>query len=138
MRPVLLFLLLAGCSSGPSGPSDFDAAVPTDTCGSVRLTQYTASTGGWCEWNRSASFLPTFVRNGITAAIAEPFNGGSYGGESGEACGECWEVDTIAGTEIVMIHDLCPVAGNVPCNGSHFHFDLASEAGTALMAGGMD
>jgi len=142
MRRFLLGLLLVvGCDcgdTGPADPSDFDASSPGDTCGSVRLTAYAAGTTGWCEWNRTASFLPVFVRDGLTAAIAEPFNGSSYGGAPGESCGECWEVDTLGGTEVVMIHDLCPVAGNAPCNGSHFHFDLASEAGDALMAGGMD
>lgn len=142
MRRLFLgLLLLVGCDCGGSGPTNpgvFDASTPGDTCGSVRLTSYAAGATGWCEWNRTASFLPVFVRDGLTAAIAEPFNGSSYGGDEGESCGECWEVDTLGGTEVVMIHDLCPIAGNVPCNGSHFHFDLASEAGDALMAGGMD
>jgi len=142
MRPVfapLALVLAVACHSSRRGPSGtYDASVPGDTCGSIRLTQYAASATGWCEWNRTATFLPVFVRDGLTAAVAEPFNGGSYGGASGESCGECWEVDTLGATRVVMIHDLCPVSGNVPCNGSHFHFDLASEAGSALMAGGMD
>lgn len=141
MRASLFALgfLLASCStSGDSGFHGDAGPTPGDTCGSIRLTSYTASATGWCEFDRTQSFLPTFVRSGLTAAIAEPWNGGSYGGASGEACGECWEISTIHDTRVVMIHDLCPIAGNVPCNGSHFHFDLASEAGTALGAGGMD
>src|SRR5512138_3880223 len=67
------------------------ASQPSDTCGSVRLTSYSASNGGWCEFDRSAPMLPDFVRQGLTLAIAEPWNGSSYGGANGEACGECWE-----------------------------------------------
>ena len=71
----------------------------------MTLSDSSHDPAGWCEWNRSASFLPVFVRDGLTAAIAEPFNGGSYGGDPGESCGECWEVDTLGGTEVVMIQD---------------------------------
>ena len=66
-------------------------------CGSVRLTSYNAGSQGWCEFPRNANFLPSFVRNGVTGAIAEPWNGSSYDGDPGEACGECWEIDTING-----------------------------------------
>jgi hypothetical protein len=111
---------------------------PTTTCGSVRLTSYGASDGGWCEFDRTAPMLPESVRQGLTLAIAEPYNGSSYGGVSGEACGECWEVTSLTQTRIVMVHDLCPVQGNPICNGSHFHFDLASETAEALELQGLD
>ena len=104
----------------------------------MRLTSYTASSGGWCEYDRTLPVLPAFVREGLTLAIAEPYNGGSYGGASGEACGECWEIDTITDTRTVMVHDLCPIEGNPLCAGGHFHFDLSGEAGDALHAGGLD
>ena len=51
-------------------PPRGDAGAPSDTCGSIRLTSYNAGTTGWCEFPRNASFLPTFVRNGLTGAIA--------------------------------------------------------------------
>ena len=111
---------------------------PSADCGSVRLTSYTAAAGGWCEYDRTHGFLPGFVRAGLTLAIAEPYNGSSYGGEPGEACGECWEIDTITDTRTVMVHDLCPIEGNPLCAGGHFHFDLSAEAGAALHAGGLD
>jgi hypothetical protein len=82
--------------------------------------------------------LPTFVRNGLTLAIAEPWNGSSYGGVSGESCGECWEISSIDATEIVMVHDLCPIEGNPVCNGSHFHFDVSTETAAALNLAGLD
>ncbi len=109
---------------------------PVDpTCTSVRTTSYGASSGGWCEFDRTLEVLPEFVRQGMTFAIAEPWNGGSYQGEPGEACGECWEVSSIEGTYVLMEHDLCPIEGNPLCSGGHFHFDLASEAGEVLGGG---
>lgn len=139
-RVLGLLLSVASCGGGggPTTPPADAAPPPTDECGSVRLTSYTAATGGWCEYDRTSAVLPAFVREGLTTAIAEPWNGGSYGGEPGESCGECWEVDTIADTRTVMVHDLCPIQGNPLCAGGHFHFDLAGEAGTALQAGGLD
>ena len=107
-------------------------------CASVRLTQYWEADVGWCEFNRTSNVLPDFVRSGMTFAIAEPYNGSSYEGEPGEACGECWEVDTIASTELVMVHDLCPIEGNPLCAGGHFHFDLSPTAADALHGGGLD
>ena len=82
--------------------------------------------------------LPADVQAGMTLAVSEPYNGSSYGGDPGEACGECWEIDTINGTRIVMVHDLCPIEGNPLCAGGHFHFDLASEAAAALGGGALD
>jgi hypothetical protein len=151
MRTLVAGLALAaggvlGCSDDSgTGPGDgaVDGTVdvrpgPSAGCGSVRLTSYTASSGGWCEYDRTHAFLPAFVREGLTLAVAEPYNGSSYGGASGEACGECWEIDTITDTRTVMVHDLCPIEGNPLCAGAHFHFDLSGEAGAALHAGGLD
>lgn len=107
-------------------------------CASVRLTSYDAADGGWCEFDRTLPVLPAFVRAGLTTAIAEPWNGGSYGGDPGEACGECWEVDTIGGSRTVMVHDLCPIQGNPLCAGSHFHFDLSGESADALDTHGLN
>jgi hypothetical protein len=151
MRAGIVGILFASIASGSSlvgcaedkqhtqatgkvdaGPS------PGDTCGSVRLTSYTASTGGWCEFDRTAPMLPDFVRQGLTVAIAEPWNGSSYAGQSGEACGECWELSSIDATRIVMVHDLCPIEGNPVCNGSHFHFDVSTETSQALSLEGLD
>ncbi len=110
---------------------------PSDACGSVRLTSYEVFAGGWCEFGTSYDFLPRFVRDGMTAAIAEPWNDG-VGGAPGESCGECWEIDTVNGTEVVMITDLCPVEGNPLCAGGHFHIDLATPAARALGGGALD
>lgn len=131
---------LAACSDGGGAPGG-DGGIadqPGADCGSVRLTQYAASAGGYCEFDRTIEVLPADVQAGMTTAIAEPWNGSSYGGDPGEACGECWEVDTINGTRIVMVHDLCPIEGNPLCAGGHFHFDLAGEAAEALGGGGLD
>lgn len=128
----------ASSGSGGSAATGGGAQPPSDSCGSVRLTSYTAARGGWCEFDRTHPFLPSSVIEGLTLAIAEPYDGSSYGGEPGEACGECWEVDTLGGTHVVMVHDLCPVEGNPLCAGAHFHFDLSTEAGQALDAGGLD
>ncbi|OQB11653.1 MAG: hypothetical protein BWY17_03640 [Deltaproteobacteria bacterium ADurb.Bin207] len=73
----------------------------------------------------------------MTLAIAEPYNRSSYEGEVGESCGECWELDTLADTRIVMVHDLCPIEGNPLCAGGHFHFDLSGEAAKVLDAQGL-
>ncbi len=146
---VLGLFASAGCSDDKdSGGGDTndpvdipEEAVPgpsEDECGSVRLTSYTASSSGYCEFDRTQDFLPDFVLEGLTLAIAEPYNGSSYGGEPGEACGECWEIDTLGGTHTVMVHDLCPIEGNPLCAGGHFHFDLSEESAAALDAGGLD
>jgi hypothetical protein len=74
----------------------------------------------------------------LTLAIAEPYDGSSYGGDPGEACGECWEISTLTNTAVVMVHDLCPIQGNPLCAGGHFHFDLSTEAANALHGGGLD
>lgn len=134
----LAVLIAIGCDGGTHTGPMADAGAPSATCGSVRLTTYTAGPSGWCEVDRTLPALPAFVRSGMTAAIAEPWNGGSYGGESGEACGECWEIDTLNGTQVVMITDLCPIEGNPLCAGGHFHIDLASEAGVALGTAGLE
>ncbi len=107
-------------------------------CTSVRLTYYAAAPGGWCEFDRTLPVLPAFVRQGMTLAVAQPWNGSSFGGEPGESCGECWELDTVGGTRTVMVHDLCPIQGNPLCAGEHFHFDVSSETAQALGLGGLD
>jgi len=127
----------ADADGDTDGDTDTDTP-PTDECGSVRLTQYTASAGGYCEFDRTLEVLSADVQAGMTLAIAEPWNGSSYGGDPGEACGECWEIDTINATRVVMVHDLCPIEGNPLCAGGHFHFDLASEAAEALQGGALD
>jgi hypothetical protein len=141
--PVLVVLVLAACGDDGGAnhhPGNDGSIAPgiDEGCGSVRLTAYGASTGGWCEFDRTLSVLPASVRQGLTLAIAEPWNGSSYGGEPGESCGECWEISTISATQVVMVHDLCPIEGNPLCAGGHFHFDLASEAGDVLHGGGLD
>jgi expansin (peptidoglycan-binding protein) len=104
----------------------------------VRLTSYQASSGGYCEFDRTLPVLPAFVREGLTTAVGEPWDGSSYGGQPGEACGECYEIATVAATRTVMVHDLCPIEGNPVCAGSHFHLDLASEAAQALGENGIE
>jgi expansin (peptidoglycan-binding protein) len=135
----LVVLVFAACGSankgGYSGPI---ATAPTDTCGSLRMTSYSAGTSGWCEFDRTLSVLPDFVRAGLTTAVAEPWNGGSYGGVAGESCGECWEVATLGITRTIMVHDLCPIEGNPICAGDHFHFDLSSESAQALDVNGIN
>jgi expansin (peptidoglycan-binding protein) len=132
-------LLMAACgSSSKGGYAGPIAGEPTDTCGSVRMTSYTAGTTGWCEFDRTLSILPDFVRAGLTTAIAEPWNGGSYGGVAGESCGECWEVTTLGIARTIMVHDLCPIDGNPICAGDHFHFDLSSESALALDVNGIN
>ncbi|MEZ4336204.1 MAG: hypothetical protein R3B82_06210 [Sandaracinaceae bacterium] len=137
---VLLGLSTLGCdSSAPPARDGGMALPPGEGCNSVRLTSYEVFAGGWCEVPRDLPVLPAFVREeGLTAAMAEPFAGGYYGGELGEACGECWEIDTLTATRTVMVMDLCPNEGNPLCQGGHFHIDLASEAASILMAGGLD
>jgi hypothetical protein len=146
----LLFAVLAGAcgpseSSGQAGDAGGEIIVPDEPvpgveagCGSVRLTAYEATDSGWCEFSDTHAILPEFVRQRLTLAIAEPYNGSSYQGEPGEACGECWEIDTISATEVVMVNNLCPIEGNPLCAGGHFHFDLSQEAAAALGGGGLD
>ncbi len=125
----------SGASSGDMSPgADSEPAEPPapGECSSVRMTYYESSDLGWCAFDRNHPTLPQFVRDGMTVAIAEPFNGSSYQGDPGEACGECWEIDTLGGTQMVMVHDLCPIEGNPICAGSHFHFDVSEETATAL------
>jgi hypothetical protein len=132
-------VLAMGCDSGGGMTQPtIDAGPPSGSCGSVRLTSYTAGPSGWCEVDRTLPVMPAFVRSGMTAAIGEPWNGGAYRGDPGEACGECWEIDTINGSAVVMITDLCPIEGNPLCAGAHFHIDLATEAASVLGAGGLD
>ncbi|OIP32373.1 MAG: hypothetical protein AUK47_20665 [Deltaproteobacteria bacterium CG2_30_63_29] len=139
-----LFALSACDSDGGKGGhdllSDWDGTIMTvdPNCSSVRLTQYWSTQWGWCEFPSDRSFLPDFAQAGITLAIAEPWNTGSYGGDPGEACGECWEVSTSFATQVVMVHDLCPIEGNPLCAGAQFHFDLTPEAATAVHGGGND
>ncbi len=124
--------------TGGSGPVVPDEPAPgvTSECGSVRLTEYGATDLRYCGFDRTHAALPDFVRAGMTVAIAEPYNGSSYGGDPGEACGECWEVDTLVGTQVVMVHDLCPIEGNTLCAGGHFHFDVSLETAQVLGGGG--
>ena len=143
--------LFLGCSNqdddgdGGGNRRNDDIVVPDEPvpgveadCGSVRLTSYDAGDSGWCEFSNTHSILPDFVRANLTLAIAEPYNGSSYGGDPGESCGECWEIDTISNTQIVMVNNLCPIQGNPLCAGGHFHFDLSQEAAEVLGGGGND
>ncbi|MBN2804086.1 MAG: hypothetical protein JXR91_13410 [Deltaproteobacteria bacterium] len=116
--------------------SDNPAPGVAEDCGSVRMTTYGASIVGWCGFDRTDAVLPDFVRAGMTVAIAEPYNGSTYGGEPGESCGECFELSTTFGHEIIMVHDLCPVEGNPICAGTYFHFDVSSEVAAAVDGGG--
>ena len=132
-----------GNDNTPSSDDDDNAFIPDepvsglsdDGCSSVRMTQYGASERGWCGFDRTHPVLPEFVREGMTVAIAEPYNGSTYGGEPGEACGECFEVSTTFATTLVMVHDLCPIEGNPICAGSYFHFDVSNETAEALGGG---
>jgi hypothetical protein len=144
---VVAAMTLVACASSKhsSSSNGDDIVIPdepvagvTSGCGSVRLTSYEASDSGWCEFSINHAELPEFVRDQMTLAIAEPYNGSSYGGEPGEACGECWEIDTISATQVVMVNNLCPIEGNPLCAGGHFHFDLSQQAGAALGGGGLD
>jgi hypothetical protein len=72
-------------------------------------------------------------------AMAEPFYGSSYHGSPGESCGECWELTTAKTTAIVIVADLCPIEGNVPCSDpNQLHFDLVTNAATTVGGGTMD
>ncbi len=133
--------VVAGCgdeitespaSTAPDTPADGVSA----GCGSVRMTYYNSSDRRWCGFDRTSSILPDFVRRGMTVAIAEPWNGSSYNGDPGEACGECWQISTSFATELVMVHDLCPIEGNPVCAGSYFHFDVSGEVADAIDGGG--
>lgn len=149
---LLLIAALAGCDPAPitdAGPGvDTNAprpdaapvpGPPSGDCGSVRLTSFAANpSGGWCELPTNLPILPSFVREGLIGAIAEPWNGSSYEGAPGESCGECWEIDTVFETRTVMIADLCPIEGNPLCAGEHFHIDLANQAAAALRGGALD
>ncbi|MBU1535028.1 hypothetical protein KKF84_06895 [Myxococcota bacterium] len=139
---VMLALLLPGCGDN-NGSSDNNSVYIPDVpapgvageCGSVRMTEYGSSDRRWCGFDRTSTILPDFVREGMTIAIAEPYNGSSYGGDPGEACGECWEISTTFATQIVMVHDLCPIEGNPICAGGHFHFDIAGEVADRIDGG---
>lgn len=156
MRRSILFLLSLGLSvtcsklgggdgdgdaddGSPSG-NDFVPGEPSRECRSARLTSYDASgEQSGCGFLRTHEFLPEFVRvERLTAAMAEPWIGGSYNGDPWEACGECWEVSTTFNTRIIMIDNLCPNAGNPPCEGPQFHLDLSQEARIELGAAGYD
>lgn len=100
------------------------------------MTHYGSSDRRWCGFDRTNELLPEFVRQGMTVAIAEPWAGSSYDGDVGEACGECWEIDTTFATQIVMVHDICPIEGNPICAGSHFHFDVSNEVADVIDGGG--
>jgi hypothetical protein len=128
-----------GSPDGGEDNPDGDTPVEVDPdCSSVRLTQYWSTTWGWCEFPSDRDFLPDFARRGITLAIAEPWANGSYGGDVGEACGECWEISTSFATQVVMVHDLCPIEGNPLCAGAQFHLDLTPEAAEAVQGGSND
>jgi hypothetical protein len=130
---MVLTVVLGGCGDAAGGGGKTPVAPGGgESCGAVRLTRYDAGASGWCEIDRTLPILPASVRAGLTTAIAEPWDGGSYGGDPGEACGECWEVATLSAVRTVMVTDLCPIQGNPICAGDFFHFDLASEAAAAL------
>lgn len=139
-----LGILSAACNGASDSNSEREATTIPDTpvpgvtaeCGSVRMTQYNSSDRRWCGFDRTSSILPDFVQAGMTVAIAEPYNGSSYDGAPGEACGECWELSTTFATQIVMVHDLCPIEGNPICAGSYFHFDVSNEVAAAIDGGG--
>ena len=121
-----------GGGSGDDGVES-GGGEPSQDCREVTMTAYDAGLGGMCQWADAYAVLPDFVQSNITLAIAEPFAGGSHGGEFAEACGECWEISTITATEIVMVTNLCPAnADNPVCQGPATHFDLSREAGDAL------
>lgn len=137
-----LVLLLCACgrgSTGAGGTPPPPASGGGPTCGAVRLTSYLGSDVGYCEFDRTLPILPASVRAGLTLAMAQPWLGGSYGGEPGEACGECWEVSTLSATKIIMVDNECPSNGmGGACDGDSFHFDLESKAAAALGHSGLE
>lgn len=130
----------ASTSTTSTTSSDSNTDPPPAVCEPVRLTRYAAQEFTGCGWSRTMPFMPGFVRqDGFTMAMAEPFYGSSYGGEPGEACGECWEVTTPHSTAIVMSDNLCPIQGNPLCSeAGQLHFDLSMEVAEFLMGGRND
>jgi len=118
--------------SGDGGGAPSDAGGVAMGCGPARLTYYDVVGAGACEVMDVPAALPRIARDGLTAAMAEPWWGGSSGGDPAEACGECWEITTASATRTVVITDLCPIAGNPVCAGDFFHFDVARAAATEL------
>jgi len=117
---------------GTTSPIPDSGVVAAATCQPARLTYYDVVGSGACEVMDVPAALPAIARAGLTAAIAEPWYGGSFGGPPAEACGECWEITTAHATRTVVVTDLCPIAGNPVCAGGVFHFDLAHTAAVAL------
>ncbi len=133
----------SGNSNGSGNGSDGDSGdpgPPSAECRAVRLTNYAANADvSACGFVRTAPHMPEFVRvDRHTAAMAQAWWGSSYAGDDFETCGECWEITTSTTTEVVMVDDFCPEAGNEPCNGSQFHMDLSQQAAEAVSGGRMD
>ena len=120
----------AGAAAGGTGAEG--GSGPSEGCTPARLTYYDVAGAGACEVMDVPSALPQIARDGLTTAIAEPWWGGSLGGDPAEACGECWEITTADATRTVVVTDLCPIQGNPICAGDFFHFDVAHTAAVPL------
>lgn len=117
---------------GGTGGTPDGGSGPTTGCTAARLTYYDVAGAGACEVMDVPSALPQIARDGLTAAMSEPWWGGSLDGDPAEACGECWEITTADATRTVVITDLCPIQGNPICAGDFFHFDVAHTAAVPL------
>jgi expansin (peptidoglycan-binding protein) len=86
-------------------------------CKEGRITYYK----GW-EKGGACSFGAPHSKTGAGYVFGAAPNEAFYAG--GARCGECYELVGPRGAIRVMITDLCPVKGNVPCIGDMDHFDL--------------
>jgi hypothetical protein len=122
----------AGTGGSSDGGASQGGGGASTGCIPARLTYYDVAGAGACEVMDVPSALPQIARDGLTAAMSEPWFGGSQAGDFAEACGECWEITTADATRTVVITDLCPVEGNPICAGDFFHFDVAHTAAVPL------
>lgn len=138
---------LGGSQGGPTGGSlsatggaTTSSTGPIGACRKTRLTQFTDNNDQLgCGYHRAVASIPQLVRDRMYIAMAEPFYGGSYNGPPGESCGECWELTTAKTTVTVIVADLCPIEGNIPCSDpNQLHFDLVTNAATTVGGGTMD
>jgi hypothetical protein len=112
--------LATGRQGGTSaaGGATTTSTVPTGACRNTRLTQFTDNNEQLgCGYRRAVATIPKLVPDRMYIAMAEPFRGSSYNGSPGESCGECWELTTTKTTTVVIVADLCPIEGNIPCFG---------------------
>ncbi|KAH9975698.1 endoglucanase V-like protein [Lactifluus volemus] len=147
MKAILVFVAFSSLAVAMNGPRC------TESKSKEGYLQHPRGNASFTHYSGCQSPACGQTANGYTAAISQLTFGAKPGSGAGDACGRCFKVtgnhdpyspnNKITPTSIiVMVNDMCPVAGNQQwCGQTHshptndfyttVHFDMCEDSGAA-------